>query len=243
MIPRLAIPGSSLLLLVTAHAFVFAAPHMTVGNNGPTEISGDYRYAYHEPETAAEARETACTEALFQALSRHPTVREQTAPIVDSRLIRSVIQTLAKQHVHDQRIVQQSEQGRTIYCKVSGRFDVDDVQRVLLAHTTGSGEQALDQNRALRIISAREAPDGTVVVVYQALKRLDWLGTAYQGSLREAADVMVDFYDEQGTLLRSTRHPARKTPGGEDIMNPGEIATLKIAKPLNAKTYRVWLVK
>lgn len=54
---------------------------------------------------------------------------------------------------------------------------------------------------------------------------------------------MVDFYDEQGTLLRSTRHPARKTPGGEDIMNPGEIATLKIAKPLNAKTYRVWLVK
>lgn len=54
---------------------------------------------------------------------------------------------------------------------------------------------------------------------------------------------MVDFYDEQGVLVRSSRHPARKTATGDDVMNPGEVGTLKIAKPLNAKSYRVWVVK
>jgi hypothetical protein len=26
-------------------------------------------------------------------------------------------------------------------------------------------------------------------------------------------------------------------------MNPGEVGTLRVVKPLNAKTYRVWVVK
>jgi len=85
--------------------------------------------------------------------------------------------------------------------------------------------------------------DPLLVATYQALKRLDWLGTAYQGGLRESADVMVDFYDEQGVLVRSSRHPARKTATGDDVMNPGEVGTLRIAKPQNAKSYRVWVVK
>jgi hypothetical protein len=112
-----------------------------------------------------------------------------------------------------------------------------------MAQTSSGSEQALDQNRALKILAAHEEADGTLVITYQALKRLDWLGTAYQGGLRESADVMVDFYDEQGILVRSSRHPARKTATGDDVMNPGEVGTLKIAKPLNAKTFRVWVVK
>ena len=114
---------------------------------------------------------------------------------------------------------------------------------MLIAQTTSATDQALDQNRALKILSAREEADGTLVVTYQALRRLDWLGTAYQGGLRESADVMVDFYDEQGVLVRSSRHPARKTVTGDDVMNPGEVGTLRVVKPLNAKTYRVWVVK
>ena len=78
---------------------------------------------------------------------------------------------------------------------------------------------------------------------YQALKRLDWLGTHYQGGLRESADIMVDFYDSQGALVKTERYPARKTPTGEDILNPGAIAILKVTRPTSAKTYRVWLVK
>jgi len=121
----------------------------------------------------------ACTEALYQAISTSAAVREQTASIVDSKLFRNLVHTLASKHVTDQQIVQQSETGRTVYCKVKAVFHADEVERVLIAQTTGGTEPGLDQNRALKIVSAREEADGTLVIVYQALKRLDWLGTAY----------------------------------------------------------------
>ena len=95
----------------------------------------------------------------------------------------------------------------------------------------------------MRILSVREEGSGTITVQYQALKRLDWLGTHYQGGLRESADIMVDFYDGQGFLLRTDRFPARRTATGDDVMNPGATAILKVTKLAAAKTYRVWLVK
>jgi hypothetical protein len=36
---------------------------------------------------------------------------------------------------------------------------------------------------------------------------LDWLGTHYQAGLRESTDIMVDFYDDLGFLLRTDRFP------------------------------------
>ena len=242
MTPLLSLSSLGILLLAT-HSLALAAPLRAYADNGRVEITGDYRYTYHEPETAADAKRIACTEALHQAVSTSTAVREQTAGLVDHALNKNLVHTLATKHVTDQQILQQSEKGRTVYCKVKALFQADDVERVLLTQTTGGTETAIDQNRALKILSVREDADGTVIIVYKALKRLDWLGTAYQGSLRESADVMVDFYDEQGTLLRSTRYPARRTAGGDDVMNPGEVGTLKVAKPLNTKTFRVWLVK
>ncbi|MBA2485639.1 MAG: hypothetical protein H0V35_06000 [Nitrospira sp.] len=242
MIPLLSISGSGALLGITAQCLALVAPPMAFAGSPAVDITGDYRYAYHEPETAAEAKQIACLEALRQAISTTAAVRERTAAIVDSKSFHDLVHTLAAKLVSGQQILQQTDRGRTVYCKVKAVFHPDEVERVLLAQTMAGSEPGMDQNRALKILSTREDPDGTVVIAYQALRRLDWLSTAYQGTLRESADVMVDFYDEQGILLRSTRHPARKTTTGEDVMNPGQVGTLKVARPLNAKTYRVWLV-
>ena len=53
----------------------------------------------------------------------------------------------------------------------------------------------------------------------------------------------MDFYDDQSFLIRNDRLPARRTATGDDIMNPGVTAILKVTKPAAAKTFRVWLVK
>lgn len=243
MTPLLSILRSGALFAVAAQCLTLATSTQAAAEQSLVDITGDYRYAYHQPETPAEARQHACMEALHQAVSTTAAVREHTAAIVDSKLFHTLVHTLATQHVTDQQVLQQSEQGRTVYCKIKAVFHADAVEQVLLAQTTRATDQALDQNRALKILAAHEEADGTLVVTYQARKRLDWLGTAYQGGLRESADVMVDFYDEQGVLVRSSRHPARKTATGDDVMNPGEVGLLKIPKPLNAKTYRVWVVK
>lgn len=243
MTPLLSISRSAALFAASVQCLALTLPVYAASDHSRVDITGDYRYAYHQPETASEAKQHACMEALHQAISTSAAVREHTASIVDSTLFHTLVHTLATKHVTDQQILQQSEQGRTVYCKIKAVFQADAVERVLVAQTTSGSEQALDQNRALKILAVHEEADGTLVVTYQALKRLDWLGTAYQGGLRESADVMVDFYDEQGILVRSSRHPARKTATGDDVMNPGEVGTLKIPKPLNAKTFRVWVVK
>jgi hypothetical protein len=60
---------------------------------------------------------------------------------------------------------------------------------------------------------------------------LDWLGTHYQVGLRESTDIMVDFYDDQGFLFHTHRFPVRRTATGEDVINPGATAVLKVTKP------------
>lgn len=52
-------------------------------------------------------------------------------------------------------------------------------------------------------------------------------------------DIMVDFYDDQGFPLCTDRSLAWRTATGDDVMNPGATAVLKVTKPAAAKTYRV----
>ncbi len=208
------------------------------------EIVGDYRYAFHDPETLADAKAAACRGALRVAIGNSPLVREQTASLVDSPALSELVHLLASSYAKDQEVIEYTEKGRTVSCKIKATLQSDEVQNVIRVHLSGGQDASgLDQNRALKILHVREEKDGTIFVTFQALKRLDWLATAYDGSLRESADLMVDFYDEQGTLIRTDRYPARKTLSGEDIMHPGEIGIRKVTKPLMARSYRVWLVK
>ena len=209
------------------------------------EITADYRYAVHETEDIADAQSLACREAWRLAVVNSPLYREQTASVIDSPLLRDLAYTLATRHVQDQQIIEQTEHGRTVSCRVKGFLPTEESARVIRTQLTGGPSPAdgLDQNRVLRLLNVKEEGSGTIAIQYQALKRLDWLGTHYQGGLRESADIMVDFYDGQGFLIRSERHPARRTPTGDDVLNPGEKAVLQVTKPAAAKTYRVWLVK
>lgn len=212
---------------------------------GRTEITADYRYAAHDTENLADSKSLTCREAWRLAVVNSSLYREQTASVIDSPLLRDLAYTLATSYVQDQQVVEQTEQGRTLSCRVRGYLPTEESIRVIRTHLAGGPPSSggIDQNRALRILSVREEGSGKIMVQYQALKRLDWLGTHYQGGLRESADIMVDFYDSQGILVKTERYPARKTPTGEDILNPGATAILTITRPATAKTYRVWLVK
>lgn len=232
------------LLLATLLLAPLVAPAAEL-STGRIEITADYRYAVQDTENITEAKSLACREAWRLAVVNSPLYREQTALVIDSPLLRDLADTLATRHVQDQQIVEQTERGRTLSCRVRGFLPTEESTRVIRTQMAGGPPSAegIDQNRALRILSVREEGSGMIAVQYQALKRLDWLGTHYQGGLRESADIMVDFYNDQGFLLRTDRFPARRTATGDDVMNPGATAVLKVTKPTAAKTYRVWLVK
>ncbi|MDF0644869.1 MAG: DUF72 domain-containing protein [Nitrospira sp.] len=210
-----------------------------------TEVTGEYRYTFHEPETPSDALTLACREAWRLAVIESPLYRDQTANVVDSVLLREVANNLVTKYVKDQQILEQFQRGKTVTCRVRGTLVVDEsVKAIRTQLAGGSGtEDSLDQNRSLKLLAVREEANGTISVEYQALRRLDWLNTSYQGGLRETADIMVDFYDDQKFLIRTERYPARRNASGDDVMNPGATGVLRVPKPLAAKTYRVWLVK
>lgn len=231
------------------HLLAFGVPlylAVTPAGATTTEVTGDYRYTFHEPETAESAQTYACRQATKAAISRSQAFREATASLVDSPLLRDTVDTLAQDAMKDVRVLEQFVKGHTASCAVSGRLDPQEITRILVTQMQGRPELAqpgLDQNRALKILRVNEDKDGGLLIIFQALRRLDWLSTAYQGSLREQADIMVEFFDEQGQPISLTRYPARKTPAGDDVMNPGEVGIRRVAKPAGTKSYRVWVAK
>lgn len=240
--------------LLPARVFGLLAGVLALGAGDPAvaaesnrlELMGVYRYAFQDPTSLAEARKIACTEATRLAVESSRFFIDATANIVDPQLVRDMAQKVIASSLKDVQVVEQSEKGRTVYCKVRGFLDQEDAKAIILTELSrgAAGEPlGVDQNRALKILSVHEGQDGTVVVVYKALKRLDWLTTAYVGGLREAADVMIEFYNEQGIPIGSARHPARVKPDGTEVMNPGEISSWTFRKPPGTKSYRVWLVK
>jgi hypothetical protein len=231
-------------LVVPAVALLALTAQAAEPTNTRLEILGDYRYKAQASERPADAKDLACREALRQAVTNSTLYREQTASIVDHLLLRDIAWTLATRHVQDQEILEQGEQGRTVFCRVKAYLLADESARAIRTQLAGGpAAEGLDQNRVLRLLSVKEESPGTLVIQYQALKRLDWLNTHYQGGLRDSADIMVDFYDAQGLLLVNRRYEARRTITGEDVMSPGAVGVLQVPKPAAAKTYRVWLVK
>ncbi|THJ19809.1 MAG: hypothetical protein CAF44_014155 [Nitrospira sp. CG24D] len=230
------------VLLLSALIGIPLPSHAAEAMNGRIEIIGEYRYAARESESVADAKALACREAWRQAITTSPLYREQTAAVVDSELLRQLADSLAARYAA--QVVEETERRQTVFCKVRGTVPKDDMAFAIRTQLAGGVPVAhgVEQNRALRILSVREE-NGVMLIQYQALKRLDWLGTHYQGGLRESADIMVDFYDEQGLLMKTERYPARRTATGDDVMNPGAIAVLKVTKPAGSKTYRAWLVK
>lgn len=232
------------LTVVIATIVWFALP-LQAAEPSRVEIIGDYRYRAQASEKIADAKDLACREALRQAVLNSAIYQEQTSAVVDSTLLREVANTLATRHVQDQQILEESEQGRTMFCRVKAYLPAEESARAIQTQLAGGPAPAegLDQNRVLKLLHVKEEGPGAISIQYQALKRLDWATTHYQGGLRDAAHIMVDFYDDQGLLLYGQRFEAWRTSSGEDVMSAGAIGILQVPRPSAAKTYRVWLVK
>jgi hypothetical protein len=216
--------GKSLLL---ASCFVLAlVPRQGLA----LEISADYRYAIRPSESIEEGKQIAFAEVLRLAIEIAPFFREATADVVDRPLLKKLVDEILSKALCTVEIVEQSVEGRTVYVKVRVRLNEEDLRGLI--------EAELHQNRALRILDVQVEDNGMLAVTFQALRRLDWLTTAYPGSLREQGDLLVTFYDAQGNPLQTDRFPARKAAANE-VLVPGEIAVHRFPIPPGASSYQV----
>jgi len=93
---------------------------------------------------------------------------DATSSVVDSQLVKDLVQKITAGYLKDTQVLEQSDKGRTVYCKVRTFINSEEVRAVILTEINrgqANDSPGIDQNRALKILSAKEVDDGTVEVV------------------------------------------------------------------------------
>jgi hypothetical protein len=216
------------------------------------ELTGEHRYAVRPLESLEAAKQTTIANAVRLAIINSDLFREGTASVVDRPLLEDLVDTIISQSVENVQVIAHQVKGNTVHTKTRVVLN-DQAMNTLIAQELGNtmtkeGEpaetRANRQNRALRILDVSEVSGGTVAIVFQALRRLDWMTTAYVGGLRDQSDVFITFYDTQGRPLRTDRFPARKAGADDrDVLVPGQIGMHQFPKPLTASSYEVWVAR
>ena len=128
----------------------FSVTSASTPQNQPIEIVGDYRYFYHDPMTEAEAKDLAYTEAIRMAIDTAPPFMDATAFIMNSAFRRQLIQIIASGYLKDVKLVEQTENKRTVYAKVRATMIPQEVKSVVEREVGRSSEKellTLGQNR------------------------------------------------------------------------------------------------
>jgi len=117
----------------------------SIPQNQPVEITGDYRLFYHDPMTAAEAKDLAYAEAVRMAIDNSRPFMDATAFIADTAFRRHLIRTIAAGHLKDVQLVEQTEKNRIVYAKVRATMNPQEVRAVVEREVGRSaGKEGLD---------------------------------------------------------------------------------------------------
>jgi hypothetical protein len=236
-------------ILKTAMILTLVLP----GISHALELLGEYRYAVQPLETLEAAKQTTTDNALRLAIVRSDMFKEATKSIVDRPLFEDLVDNIMSRGIEEVQVVAQQVQGRTVHTKIRATLNEETTNTVIAQALRGAStdtvggepiepKEANQQNRALRILEVKDAPQGTVAVAFQALRRLDWMNTAYFGGLRDQGDILITFYNAKGLPMRTDRFPARMA-GADDrhTLAPGQVGIHYFPKPLGTASYHVWV--
>lgn len=118
----------------------FSVASASIPQNQPMEIVGDYRYFYHDPMTATEAKDLAYTEAIRMAIDKAPPFMDATAFIMETAFRRHLIQIIATGYLKDVKLVEHTEKNRTVYAKVRATMIPQEVKSVVEREVGRSSE-------------------------------------------------------------------------------------------------------
>ncbi|MGH7167701.1 MAG: hypothetical protein ACREII_04140, partial [Nitrospiraceae bacterium] len=108
--------------------------------NQPMEIVGDYRYFYHDPMTAAEAKHLAYMEAIRMAIDNSRPFMDATAFITNTAFRYHLVQIIASGYLKDVKLVEETEKNRTVYAKVRATLNPQEVISVVEREVGRSSE-------------------------------------------------------------------------------------------------------
>jgi hypothetical protein len=209
-------------------------------------VKGHYCYTCGEGESIQEARELTKTLAIRQAIESSKAFSEAFGPSRDSRLSNDIIQMISSGYMVDLKVIDHSEQGRTICETIQATVSPEElaevIRRELAKRDRPIEEAGIDSNGCLKILRIAKQVDrygGRAMAVVKVLRPTGPLHLPSLQNKKPCFKVIVDTFDPEGLPLGSEYKFIHES---EVEMSPGEMKALFFSLPRNAKAFRAWLV-
>ncbi|MGH7231721.1 MAG: hypothetical protein ACREJU_10240 [Nitrospiraceae bacterium] len=215
---------------------VFCLPRTGYAGGERVELTGEYQYTYGDQQTPEQARQIVYAMAVRKAIEAYPAFMEDTSPVKDPDVIKSLVQTLASGHLQDLEIVEQTEQGRRLSCKVRASVDPVEFKTVLnreMNRLLDKQPDVVTENRYIKILNVTDYS----VEDTRRKRTVREIKVVYQQVSSDPTQILIDFYDTKGKPLMGKRSTT------QEFLLPGEIRQVVFTMPDDAKSYRVWLKK
>ena len=223
------------ILSLVCLSVVLCFPRLGYAEGERVELTGEYQYTYGNHQTPEQARQIAYTMAVRKAIESYPVFVEDTSPVKDPAVIKSLVQMLASGHLQNLEIVEQTEEGRRVSCKVRASVDPAVFKTVLnreMNRLVDKQPEVVDENRHIKILSVTDYP-----VEDRRKKIVKEIKVVYQQVSSDSTQILIDFYDAKGKPMTGKRSTT------QDFLMPGEIRQVVFTMPDDARSYRVWLRK
>lgn len=103
-------------------------------------IQGTYSYTYGDNESLIEARQTCKDLALREAIESYSVYVESSTEVDNFQISEDIIQTISAGYLKDVKIIEQTEEGRTITMTVEATVQSDEVEAMIAERSTTEEE-------------------------------------------------------------------------------------------------------
>lgn len=213
-------------------------------------IEGRYCYHYGDNETLLEARELTRTLAIRNAIESYR-VFVEAASLIDNFIMNTdLIQTISSGYLRDMQVLEHSEEGQTI-CETL-QFKIDPVsfdtflKSQALRRLRMARELGIDNNGYLKVLSVspfkfNAAGEKVVEVVVKVLQSTGPLDSVQFRNDKPQFKICITWMNRAGEAVDGS---SLFIHNSAESLSVGEIERIEFKNPpLEATSFRVWLVK
>jgi len=212
-------------------------------------IQGRYCYNFGDNETLLEAREMTRTLAIRNAIESYRVFVEAASLIDNFILSTDLVQTISSGYLKDMQVLEHTEEKYTVCETVQFKIDPVTFDTFLKSHVQRrlrmAREMGID-NKYLKILSLspfkfNASGEKVVEVVAKVLHATGRLDSAKFRVTKPQFKICITWYNRAGEPLDGD---SRYIHTGAEGLTAGEIKKVEFKNPpLDAVSFRVWLVK
>jgi hypothetical protein len=160
-------------------------------------IHGSYIYTYGDSESLVDAKKTCKDLAVRDAIESYYLFVESSTEVENATLKEDIINTLSAGYLSNLKVVEQSEEGRTLSCTVEAKVDPEAVQALVQqkVETASKADETPGTTTQETDLAAQSESLETVLLKYEkrmALTEGDWTQGNYSAALNQVQDMQKE---------------------------------------------------